>query len=223
MDNKDLIDKLTELFSKGSVNYVEPQPPEDKTEALDAFNKYVDKTPFEAKGLSPLVVPTESTILLGKPLTGKTSIMRCWQEILKNRVERILFDFKRDHYVREYQDNWLIQYQKDLAQNSSMWMDEKDIRTFYKNIENLNSDHRTLFVSKYYFLDDFCYQPYLHDKNEFEKSFIGYMDKLIRFLELNKGIIVIASTNSKPSEILNHSGMYERVDAIFKNKIKVGQ
>lgn len=221
MDNKDLIDKLTEIFSNPSVNYVEPTPPVDKTERLDAYNKYVNRSLFESKKLSPLLVPTESTILLGKPLTGKTTIMHAWHEEVKNRIEKIIFDFKNDNYVRRYADNWLSQYNADLAANSSRWIDEKSVREFYKNIDNLNTDYKPLITIKYLFIDDFCYKKYEHDKNEFEKAFINYMDKLIRFLELNNGIIVLATTNNKPSEFLNHSGMLARVNAIFKNKVVI--
>ena len=90
-------------------------------------------------------------------------------------------------------------------------------------MDNLNLPYKNYVVTQYYFLDDFCYQKYEHGKNEFEKAFISYMDRLIRFLELNKNIIIIASTNNKPSEFLGNAGMYARVDAIFKNKIAIGK
>ena len=80
MDNKDLIEKLTEIFSKGSVNYVEPSPPVDNTDCLKAFNQYAKTELFRVKGLSPIKLPTESTILLGEPLTGKTSILETKME-----------------------------------------------------------------------------------------------------------------------------------------------
>ncbi|MBK8396103.1 MAG: hypothetical protein IPL26_12815 [Leptospiraceae bacterium] len=88
MDNKDLIERLTEIFSKGSVNYVEPQEPIDNTESLKAYNKFAKRQLFIDKGLNPISLPTESTILLGEPLTGKTSIMNCWQELIKNKIEK---------------------------------------------------------------------------------------------------------------------------------------
>ena len=221
MDNKDLIEKLTEIFSKGSVNYVEPSPPVDNTDCLKAFNQYAKTELFRVKGLSPIKLPTESTILLGEPLTGKTSIMNAWQELLKNKIEHV--KFKRETFRNEDGEWQPVRYYKELELLSSRWIDEKEVRSFYKDVDNLNLPYKNYVVTQYYFLDDFCYQKYEHGKNEFEKAFISYMDRLIRFLELNKNIIIIASTNNKPSEFLGHAGMYARVDAIFKNKIAIGK
>jgi hypothetical protein len=50
MDNKDLIEKLTEIFAKGSVNYVEPPPPVDNTDCLKAFNQYAKVELFRSRG-----------------------------------------------------------------------------------------------------------------------------------------------------------------------------
>lgn len=220
MDNKDLIERLTEIFSKGSVNYVEPQEPIDNTESLKAYNQFAKRQLFIDKGLNPISLPTESTILLGEPLTGKTSIMNCWQELIKNKIEKV--KFKRETF-RNADGEWEpVRYYKELENLSSRWIDEKEVRSFYKDIDNLNTNYKNFVVTRYYFLDDFCYRKYEQDKNEFEKAFISYMDRLIRFLELNKNIIVIASTNNKPSEFLNHAGMYARVNEIFKNKIAIG-
>jgi hypothetical protein len=186
---------------------------------LQAYTKYVNTDLFKRKNLSPVKIPTESTILLGKPLTGKTSILKCWQELLKNKIEKVKFN--RENY-RDEDGNWKpVNYYKELENLSSRWIDEKDVRTFYKDIDNLNSNFKNLVVNRYYFIDDFCYQKYEHGKNEFEKSFINYMDKLIRFLELNRNIIVIATTNNKPSEFLGHEGLYLRFNEIFKKKIGI--
>lgn len=221
INNKDLIERLTEIFAKGSVNYVEPPPPVDKTDYLKAYNQYAKTELFRARGLSPIKLPTESTILLGAPLTGKTTIMNAWQELIKNKIEHV--KYKRETYRNEDGDWQPVKYYKELEMLSSRWIDEKEVRSFYKDIDNLNSNYKNLVVTRYYFLDDFCYQPYLHDKNEFEKAFISYMDRLIRFLELRKDIIVIASTNNKPSEFLGHAGMFARVDKIFGvNKYVIG-
>ena len=53
MDNKDLIEKLTEIFSKGSVNYVEPSPPVDNTDCLKAFNQYAKTELFNLLTADP--------------------------------------------------------------------------------------------------------------------------------------------------------------------------
>lgn len=221
IDNKDLIERLTEIFAKGSVNYVEPPVPIDNTDCLKAFNQYAKVELFREKGLSPIKLPTESTLLLGKPLTGKTSIMNCWKELIKNKTEHI--KFKRETYRNEDGEWQPLRYYKELEKFSFRWIDEKEVRSFYKDIDNLNDNFKNLVVAQYYFLDDFCYQKYEHGKNEFEKAFISYMDRLIRFIELNKSIIVIASTNNKPSEFLDHPGLIARVNEIFKNKILISE
>lgn len=221
MDNKDLIERLTAIFEKGSVNYVEPPAPIDNTDCLKAFNQYAKVELFRAKGLSPVKLPTESTLLLGEPLTGKTTIMTAWQEVLKNKIEHV--KYKRETYRNQDGEWHPVRYYKELELLSSRWIDEKEVRSFYKDIDNLNDNFRNLVVNRYYFIDDFCYQKYEHGKNEFEKAFISYMDRLIRFLELNKNIIVIASTNNKPSEFLGHAGMFARANEIFKNKVLIGR
>ena len=221
IDNRDLIERLTEIFAKGSVNYVEPPAPIDSTDCLKAFNQYAKVELFREKGLSPVKLPTESTLLLGKPLTGKTSIMNCWKELIQNKIEHI--KFKRETYRNEDGEWQPLRYYKELEKFSFRWIDEKEVRSFYKDIDNLNDNFKNLVVTQYYFLDDFCYQKYEHGKNEFEKAFISYMDRLIRFIELNKSIIVIASTNNKPSEFLDHPGLIARVNEIFKNKILISE
>lgn len=219
MDNKDLIEKLTEIFAKGSVNYVEPPPPVDNNDCLKAFNQYAKVELFRSRGLSPVKLPTESTILLGEPLTGKTSIMNAWLEVLKNKIEQV--KHKRESFRNEDGEWNPVRYYKELELLSSRWIDEKEVRSFYKDVDNLNLPYKNYIATRYYFIDDLCYQKYEHGKNEFEKAFISYMDRLIRFLELNKNIIVITSTNNNPSEFLNHAGLYARVNAIFANKVMI--
>lgn len=140
-----------------------------------------------------------------------------WKEVLKNKIEHV--KHKRESFRNEDGEWQPVRYYKELELLSSRWIDEKEVRSFYKDVDNLNLPYRNYIATRYYFIDDFCYQKYEHGKNEFEKAFISYMDRLIRFLELNKNIIVIASTNNKPSEFLNHAGLYARVNAIFVNKV----
>lgn len=207
---------LVEKIKKGSVNYIPPIQEPKKTECLEVFNKYIDSKIFDSKGLSPLCVPTESTILLGNRRIGKTSLMKCWKESLYNSIQ--IVKFNRDNYVYD-SGGWNANlYYQSLSNYTSRWIDEKEVRKFYRDIENLNEDYKSLSVTRYYFLDDFCYEKYLQGKNEFEKSFINYMDRLIRFLDNNPHIIVIAATNNKPHEFLDSEGMTKRVNEIFKSK-----
>lgn len=219
--NRDLEKELTEIFSKLSVNYTDPTPPVDRTEFLDAFNKFAKVKLFAEKKLSPLALPTQSTILLGEPLTGKTSIMQAWQELLYNEIEKV--KFKRESFVNEDGEWQPLRYYQELEKFSSRWINEEAARDFYRDVNNLKENYKNLVVTRYYFLDDFCYKKYDHEKNEFEKAFISYMDKLIRLLEINKNIIVIATTNNKPSEFLQSDRLYFRVNEIFKNKIYIGE
>ena len=66
------IERLAKILEKGSVNYREPEKFVPSYHLREEFSKHAKVDLFKSKNLSPEILPTESTIILGNPLAGKT-------------------------------------------------------------------------------------------------------------------------------------------------------
>lgn len=212
------LEKLKAIVERASVNYVTPKlTPHYPT--IEAYKK----NSMSMNGFKPSELPTESTIFIGAPLVGKTFLLKCWEEVLKNRIEKIIFKFKNDDYSREFHETWLEEYNKDLSLNSYLWIDEKKTNEFFADYENQVSEYKRLIFKKYFFLDDLFFNRYdFNSEKKTTQNFISFQENLFRFLELNKNIIVIATTNNIPEVILEgdfKKTILSRYNAIFKNKI----
>ena len=202
--------RLMEMFKNVSVNYKEKEPYEKKLKLKTEFDRLKLNDSFASKQLSPSDLPTESILILGKPMIGKTLLMLCWKELLEENENE-------NRYHGTYSDD-----------HSFKWIDEREIDRHYRQIENNREMPNKLVKKKYYFIDDFCFQPYNFSGATLASGFIDYQNSLLRFLEINKDIIVIGSTNNKPSECLKEPGktldesrLYVRAKAIFKKVIVI--
>ncbi len=222
--NASELKRLEEILSKTSVNYAEPEKPKPHYPMVEKFRSCANLDVFKAHKLTPEKLPEESTVLIGSPLAGKSLLMLAWKEVLKVRIERTTS--MMDDYSRRYEDEWFKEYNKDLSKNSSAWICERDTVKFFDNYKN-GEDYRALERKKYFFLDDlFIRNPYpFHSEKPTEKNFITFQEELFRFLEINKDIIVIASTNNYPEEALakdSNRTIADRYNAIFKKTIVLG-
>lgn len=202
------LERLMEIFKNTSVNYQDKKPYEKNLKLKKEFDRLNLRELFKAKSLSPEVLPKESILISGKPMIGKTLLMLCWKELLDESMNE---DRHNGNYSNDY---------------SYKWIDERETDRFFRQIENNRETPNKLIKRKYFFLDDFCFQPYNFSGGTLASGFIDYQNSLLRFLEINKDIIVIGSTNNKPSECmkepnktLEESRLYVRAKAIFKNKI----
>lgn len=208
--NDNELNRLMEIFKNTSVNYKEKEQYQKDLKLKTEFNRLGLNDFFASKQLSPSNLPTESILISGKPMIGKTLIMLCWKELLEESE-------KEKKYYGTYSDDY-----------SFKWIDERETDRYYRQIENNREAPNKLIKRKYYFLDDFCFQPYNFSGATLASGFIDYQNSLLRFLEINKDIIVIGSTNNKPSECLkepsktlDESRLYVRAKAIFKKKINL--
>lgn len=216
--------ELQALIEKLSVNYQEnkftPSYP-----LREEFYKKAQVQLFTAKGLKPEVLPTESTIMLGNALAGKTLLMSAWREMLQEKRKEI--EFNRDEYVRRhYEFQWFNEYYGDLSNTSRKWLNEQEIRKFYRNHENTDKTFTNIVWKKYWFLDDLFFGTYPYNDKTSDNGFISYMESIFRFLEINADIIVIASTNNYPQDMLagdKNKTILNRYEAIFKNQIQIGE
>lgn len=214
--------RLEEILSKTSVNYVEPEKPKPLYPMIDKFRSCANLALFKGHGLEPEKLPTESTIIIGSPLAGKSLLMYAWKEVLKVRVEKTTS--MMDEYSRKFENDWLKEYNKDLSKNSSAWICERDTMKYFDNYDNDANGYKTINWKKYFFLDDLFFRnPYpFHSEKKTDQNFISFQEDLFRFLEINKDIIVIASSNNYAYEALAKDAngtIMDRYKAIFKREI----
>lgn len=205
------LDRLMDIFKNTSVNYKEKEPYKKDLKLKKEFDRLKLNDLFASKQLSPSELPTESILISGKPMIGKTLIMLCWKELLEESEK------EKRYYGTYCSDDY-----------SFKWIDERETDRYYRQIENNRETPNKITKKKYYFLDDFCFQPYNFSGATLASGFIDYQNSLLRFLEINKDIIVIGSTNNKPSECmkepnktLDESRLYVRAKAIFKRRISL--
>lgn len=210
-------EELYELVSKMSINYKEPQEIIYNYPLREEFYKKARVDLFKKSGLSPEVLPTQSIILLGKPLLGKSLIMESWREFLKTetlKASNRIDDFYRDN------ENGHLAYNQELSKFSHAWICERDTIKYFNNFENDPDAYKRLVFKKYFFLDDLFFKKYdyLSGKKTTE-NFNNFQETLFRFLEVNKDIIVIASTNNYPEDILadaQNDTILTRFNSIFR-------
>jgi len=218
--NESELKKLEEIIMKGSVNYT----PEKKVfhyPMIEKFKQYANVEMFKKNNLFPEKLPTESTLLVGQPLAGKSLLMYAWKEVLKVRIDKTVS--MMDDYSRRYEEDWLREYNKDLSKNSSAWICERDTNKYFDNYDNDPKSYKSLNWKKYFFVDDLFFRPYpFGSDKKTDQNFLSFQEDLFRFLEINKDIIVIGSTNNYPEEILSKDKIGTiavRCKAIFKNQI----
>lgn len=216
--------ELEELVKKLSVNY-KPQRANCSYPMRDLFYKKAQVNIFKEKNLSPEILPTESTIMMGNALTGKTLLMKAWKELLSNRIKKTTS--LMDSYSRKYENQFNSCYSQALAKNSSKWIYEKDTSEWFDNYtKSSENDYTEIVFKKYYFLDDlFFRKPYpFGSEKKTDQNFLSFQESLFRFLETDKDIIVIASTNNMPQSVLlgdKNGTIRNRFEAIFKAKIGI--
>jgi len=194
-------DELEALVKKMSVNYRAPEEVKINYPLRAEFYKKAKLDLFQKQNLSPENVPTQSTIILGQPLIGKSLLMEAWREYLKNETFKITN--RMDDYSREYGEDWRRVYDSELSNFSHAWICERDTTRYFNNFENDPDEYRRLVFKKYFFLDDVFFRKYDYKSGKkTSENFTNFQESLFRFLELNKDIIVIASTNNYPHDIL---------------------
>ena len=220
--------EINALVKKLSINYKRPKL-ELSYSMRELFYKKSQVDKFKERKLFPEILPKESTIIYGLPLAGKTLLMKAWKELLSNKIKKTTH--LMDNYSRRYENEFNARYSKALANSSSKWILERDTYEFFDNYEKSSKQNYTEIVSKrYYFLDDLFFRnpyPYGSEKKT-DQNFLTFQESLFRFLEMNENIIVIASTNNMPNEVLasDKSGTIKsRYEKIFKkeNRIRIGE
>lgn len=218
--------ELIELVKKCSVNYKEPVKETFDYPLRQKFGALHTKDLFYSKGLSPLVIPDKSILIKSeKRNIGKTLLIRCWQETLI--INKQIVDDNRLNYGGDF---WHQEWTRDLKKYSSRFYCERDFSKHYSKFDNeefyFNFDH----IPKYFFLDDFCYENSYHFDSDkvTHRNFINFMRQLLEYLCNNKSIIVIATTNNNPANILlpkgidrDKSSLFSRYEEIFTSDGKL--
>jgi len=175
--------ELEELVKKLSVNYKRPSL--QLTYSMrEMFYKKAQVEKFKEKNLSPEILPTQSTLIYGLPLAGKTLLMLAWKELLSNKIKKTTS--LMDSYSRRYENEFTHRYSQALERNSSKWICERDTFQYYDNYEKSSERQFTEVVDKrYYFLDDLFFRkvyPFGSDKKT-DQNFLSFQESLFRFLE----------------------------------------
>lgn len=193
---------------------------------------------FNTYNLSAFKLPEKSTLIKSeKRNIGKTLLIRVWQEFIKNRI--VKFTKSREKLIKKFPMTWDNIYYPILKKYSSYYICERDISKYYADITNGEWYYDFTRRPKYFFIDDFCYEnSYRFSGGKTDQNFINFIREMLEYLCNNKEIIVIATTNNNPAnilcpesigitnkneraEILSKSSLFTRYHEIFLNKVEI--